>query len=188
LGKISNFQTASKGSITTRHSANELSCKGIRVLFAEDNPVNTKLMKILLKNLGCHFDAVPDGQVACNVLQKNHYDVVLMDVQMPIMNGLEATKIIQEEINNQIPIITLTAAALQEEKNKCYQSGMNDILLKPVSVEELKKNCIYGAISRATLQNSSLLMLDKMIKSSSLCLTNSLISKNKKIYGIGIPF
>jgi CheY-like chemotaxis protein len=131
--------TRSKGSITTRHSANELSCKGIRVLFAEDNPVNTKLMKILLKNLGCHFDAVPDGQAACNVLQKNHYDVVLMDVQMPIMNGLEATKIIQEEINNQIPIIALTAAALQEEKNKCYQSGMNDILLKPVSVEELKK-------------------------------------------------
>jgi two-component system, sensor histidine kinase and response regulator len=131
--------TRSNGSITTRHSANELSCKGIGVLFAEDNPVNTKLMKILLKNLGCHFDAVPDGQAACNALKKNHYDVVLMDVQMPVMNGLDATKIIKKEINNQIPIIALTAAALQEEKNKCYQSGMDDILLKPVKVEELKK-------------------------------------------------
>jgi signal transduction histidine kinase/CheY-like chemotaxis protein len=144
------------GPIITQHLAHELSCKGIRVLFAEDNPVNTKLMKILLKNLGCRFEAVPNGQAACRALEKNHYDVVLMDVQMPIMNGLDATKSIREEMKNQIPIIALTAAALQEEKQKCYQSGMDDILLKPVNVEELKdKLYLWGKLKGNPLETKS---------------------------------
>ena len=144
------------GSIITQHLAHELSCKGIHVLLAEDNPVNTKLMKILLKNLGCRFEAVPNGQAACQALEKNHYDVVLMDVQMPVMNGLDATKIIREEMNNQVPIIALTAAALQEEKQKCYQSGMDDILLKPVNVEELKdKLYLWGKLKGSPLEPKS---------------------------------
>jgi signal transduction histidine kinase/CheY-like chemotaxis protein len=143
-------------SIITRHLADELSCKGIRVLFAEDNPVNTKLMKILLKNLGCRFDAVTDGKAACHALKKNNYDMVLMDVQMPVMNGLDATKVIREEMNNQIPIVALTAAALQEEKQKCYQSGMNDILLKPVNVEELKdKLYLWGKLKGNPLESKN---------------------------------
>jgi two-component system sensor histidine kinase/response regulator len=127
------------GPIATRHMANELSCKGIRILLAEDNPVNVKLMEILLKNLGCTFDTVPDGQAACAALKKNDYDVVLMDVFMPVMNGLDATKTIREKINHQVPIIALTAAALQEEQAKCFASGMDDILLKPINVSELKE-------------------------------------------------
>lgn len=127
------------GPITTRHMADELSCKGIHILLAEDNPINVKLMKILLTNLGCTFDTVPDGQAACNALKKNDYDVVLMDVFMPVMNGLDATKNIRAEINTQVPIIALTAAALQEEQARCYESGMDDILLKPINVKELKE-------------------------------------------------
>ena len=127
------------GPIATRHMAGELSCKGIRILLAEDNPVNVKLMKIILRKMGCIFDTVPDGQAACNALKKSKYDVVLMDVHMPVMNGLDATNIIRKEINNQVPIIALTAAAMQEEKSKCYESGMDDIVLKPVNVEQLKE-------------------------------------------------
>jgi two-component system, sensor histidine kinase and response regulator len=127
------------GPIATRHMANELSCKGIHILLAEDNPVNVQLMEILLRNLGCTFDTVPDGQAACNALTKNEYDVVLMDVQMPVMNGLDATEKIREEINDQVPIIAITAAALQEEQARCYESGMDDILLKPINVLELKE-------------------------------------------------
>lgn len=127
------------GPIATRHMARELSCKGMHILLAEDNPVNVRLMEILLRNLGCTFDTVPDGQAACNALKKHSYDVVLMDVHMPVMNGLDATKKIKAEINNQVPIIALTAAALQEEQAKCYESGMEDILLKPINVNELKK-------------------------------------------------
>jgi two-component system, sensor histidine kinase and response regulator len=135
------------GSIATRYMARELSCKGIHILMAEDNPVNVKLMEILLGKFGCTFDTVPNGQAACHALKNNNYDVVLMDVFMPVMNGLDATKNIRAEINNQVPIIALTAAALQEEKEKCYESGMDDILLKPVNVEELKEKLrVWGKI------------------------------------------
>ena len=129
----------SGGPITTQLKACELSCQGIRLLLAEDNPVNVKLMEILLKKMGCAFDTVSDGQSACDAVKSNDYDVVLMDVHMPVMNGLDATKSIREQINSQIPIIALTAAAMQEEKEQCYASGMNAILLKPVNVEELKE-------------------------------------------------
>jgi signal transduction histidine kinase/CheY-like chemotaxis protein len=129
----------SNGQITTRHVADELSCKGIHILLAEDNPVNVKLMQILLRNLGCTFDMVPDGEAACRALKKKDYDVVLMDVHMPNMNGIDATHIIRKEIDNQVPIVALTAAAMQEEKAKCFESGMDDIVLKPVNVIELKE-------------------------------------------------
>jgi two-component system, NarL family, sensor histidine kinase BarA len=127
------------GPIATRHMASELSCKGMHILLAEDNPVNVRLMEILLRNLGCTFDTVPDGQAACNALKKNNYDVVLMDVFMPVMNGLDATKNIRQEMHHSVPIIALTAAALQEEQAKCYESGMDDILLKPININELKE-------------------------------------------------
>jgi CheY-like chemotaxis protein len=97
------------------------------------------LMEILLGKMGCAFDTVSDGQAACDAVKSNDYDVVLMDVHMPVMNGLDATKSIREQASSQIPIIALTAAAMQEEKAQCYASGMNDILLKPVNVEELKE-------------------------------------------------
>lgn len=131
--------TRPNGPITTRHMANELSCKGMRILLAEDNPVNVKLMKVHLKAFGCTFDTVANGQDACDALKKNNYDAVLMDVQMPIMNGLDATKMIRKEINSQVPIIAVTASALQEELKKCYQSGMDDILSKPINAKALKE-------------------------------------------------
>jgi two-component system, sensor histidine kinase and response regulator len=129
----------SRGPIATRHMAHELSCKGLRVLLAEDNPVNVKLIEIFLKNLGCSSDIVPDGQAACHALETHAYDVVLMDVQMPVMNGLDATQRIKADINPQVPIIALTAAALQEEIANCYASGMDDILLKPLKIEKLRE-------------------------------------------------
>jgi CheY-like chemotaxis protein len=145
----------SDGPITTRHMAHELSCKGLRILLAEDNPVNVKLMQILLKNLGCHFDAVSDGQAACDALDKNEYDAVLMDVHMPIMSGLDATKIIKKEMNHQVPIIALTAAAMQEEKAMCYACGMDDIILKPINVQELKeKLCTWGKLKDGSTAKS----------------------------------
>jgi signal transduction histidine kinase/DNA-binding response OmpR family regulator len=144
------------GPIATRHMANELSCKGIRILLAEDNPVNVKLMEVRLRKLGCVFDIVPDGQAACNALKKSDYDVVLMDVNMPVMNGLEATNKIRKEINNQVPIVALTAAAMQEEKAMCYESGMDDILLKPLNVEELKEKLhAWGKLKDRMIESGS---------------------------------
>jgi signal transduction histidine kinase/DNA-binding response OmpR family regulator len=129
----------SGGPVATRHMAQELSCKGMHILLAEDNPVNVRLMKILLSKLGCTFDTVSDGQAACSAFSENKYDIVLMDVQMPVMSGLDATKNIKEKMNSRVPIIALTAGALQEEKQKCYDAGMDDILLKPINIEELRE-------------------------------------------------
>ncbi|MEJ2157789.1 MAG: response regulator [Desulfobacteraceae bacterium] len=126
------------GPIATRHLADELSCKGMRVLLAEDNSINIRLMEIVLQNLGCDFDVVQDGKAACNALKIKDYDVVLMDVHMPVMNGLDATRQIKEKINPRVPIIALTAAALQEEKAKCSAAGMVDIVIKPVRIDELR--------------------------------------------------
>jgi signal transduction histidine kinase/CheY-like chemotaxis protein len=126
------------GPTAALHSKRESSCKGIRVLLAEDNPINSKLMQHILTILGCRFDIVLDGKAACKALKKKQYDVVLMDVQMPVMNGLDASRIIREDMNNPVPIIALTAAAFHEDKEKCYQSGMDDILLKPINVEDLR--------------------------------------------------
>ena len=141
--------------IAAEHLKHEFSCKGIHILLAEDNLVNVKLMQILLKKLGCTFDIVPDGQAACNALKNNDYDVVLMDVHMPVMNGLDATKNIRASINPQIPIIALTAAALPEEMAKCYASGMNDIVLKPVNVEKLKEKLwTWGKLKNRMIKSS----------------------------------
>jgi signal transduction histidine kinase/DNA-binding response OmpR family regulator len=131
--------------IATCHVTDELSCEGIRILVAEDNPLNVKLLEIILNNFGCDYDVVPDGEAACRDLRKYHYDVVLMDVHMPNMNGIDATYMIRKEINNQVPIIALTAAAMPEEKAKCFESGMDDIVLKPVNVNELKEKLYVWA-------------------------------------------
>ena len=146
--------TRPAGTIATRHMAHAHSCEGLRVLLAEDNPINVKLMEVILKNLGCVFDSVSDGQAACEALKGNEFDVVLMDVHMPVMNGLEATKNIREKINREVPIIALTAAAFQEEKAQCYESGMDDIVLKPVNVEELKEKLgVWGKIKGRIVEN-----------------------------------
>lgn len=135
------------GPITTRHTADELSCKGLRVLLAEDNSINIKLMQVVLMNLGCVFDSVTDGQAACKAIKSKDYDVVLMDMHMPVMNGLDATRVIREEINPQVPIIALTAAASEEDKARCLSSGMNDIVYKPVSLDELREKLhIWGIL------------------------------------------
>jgi two-component system, sensor histidine kinase len=65
-----------------------------------------------------------------------------MNVQMPVMSGLDATRIIKEEMNTQVPVIALTAGALQEEKQKCYEAGMDDIILKPINPEELREKLL----------------------------------------------
>jgi signal transduction histidine kinase/DNA-binding response OmpR family regulator len=158
----------SNGPIATRHMADELSCKGIHILLAEDNLVNVKLMEILLGNLGCTFDIVADGEAACRAVKKNDYDIVLMDVHMPNMNGIDATNAIRKEINHQVPIIALTAAAMQEDKTKCFEAGMDDIVLKPVNIGELKeKLCIWAKRK------------DSVIKSSSTCIGQSTVGDGK---------
>jgi len=109
----------------------------IRLLVAEDNKMNQNLLKHLLGNRQLHYQLVNNGQEALSALSKQHFDLVLMDLQMPEMDGYTATRKIREELQSNIPIIAMTAHAMSGEKEKCLQAGMNEYLSKPIREGEL---------------------------------------------------
>ena len=113
-------------------NANSEKEKKQRILVVEDNPMNQRLAALLLSDWGYDFDIVEDGKEAVNSLQNIDYQLILMDVQLPIMDGYEATFIIRNELKNTIPIIATTAHALKGEREKCLQIGMNDYISKPL--------------------------------------------------------
>ena len=135
-----------KGQIVTRHMANEFSCKGIKVLVVEDNKPNQMLMQEYSKELGCESEFTENGQKAIEKLKEgNTYNLILMDLHMPVMGGVEASKIIRKEVDKDIPIIALTAAVLKEDRESAEAAGMNGFLTKPIDIDDLKRKIIkYG--------------------------------------------
>jgi len=111
----------------------------LKILLAEDNKVNQKVTFKTLKNMGYDADLAENGQEAVNAALNNRYDLILMDIQMPVMDGLEATGLIQEKLKNKAcPIIIgLSAHALQESRDEALHEGMSDYLSKPVKIQEL---------------------------------------------------
>lgn len=111
------------------------------ILLAEDNLVNQKLACKILQNQGHHVDVVDNGELAVFAVQKHRYDVILMDVSMPVMGGIEATMAIRDYEDSaglgRIPIIALTAHAMLGDKEKCLQAGMNAYVSKPIRRVEL---------------------------------------------------
>jgi signal transduction histidine kinase/CheY-like chemotaxis protein/ligand-binding sensor domain-containing protein len=128
--------------LLTRHSLRE-SRSNLRVLLAEDNVVNQKLAKRLLEKMGHTVEIAEDGQIAVDMFSANKYDVVLMDVQMPIMDGLEATRKIREyeasENGDRVPIVAMTARAMKGDRQICLQAGMDQYLAKPFKTKELNR-------------------------------------------------
>ncbi len=125
--------------------------KKIKILVAEDNPMNQKLLQHLLAQWQIDFDMVRNGAEAVSVLEQRagDYAMVLMDIQMPEMDGYTATEKIRHSLNLQIPIIAMTAHALAGEKEKCLGTGMDDYISKPLHEEEL-----YKLISKYVQSNS----------------------------------
>lgn len=126
---------------------------GVRVLLVEDNPINQKVASQMLKKLQCDVTVVGDGQAAVAMVKKREYDVVYMDVQMPVMDGFEATAAIREWEETQArrtPIVAMTANAMVGDREKCLAAGMDDYLGKPVKPKELLDTLRkWSAISRA---------------------------------------
>jgi signal transduction histidine kinase/CheY-like chemotaxis protein len=109
----------------------------LNILIAEDNPVNQKLIGMILKKLGYEPLIVGDGSQAVAALKITPFDIVLMDVQMPEMDGLEATALIRASLKHQPVIIALTANALHEDRDQCLAAGMDDYLSKPLEPKKL---------------------------------------------------
>jgi CheY-like chemotaxis protein len=118
--------------------------KGLRILLAEDNLVNQKVAIKMLERLGYTADVAADGREVLAALESRPYDVVLMDVQMPEMDGLEATRSIRSTACHQPYIIAMTAHAMKGDREECLDAGMNDYISKPVRIEELKAALMHS--------------------------------------------
>jgi len=158
-------------SIVTRHTIAEQKRRAIRILLAEDNPMNRKLAVTILKRAGYYVDAVENGRRAVEALNSQPYHLILMDVQMPEMNGFEATSAIRNKDSEikRIPIVAMTAHAMKGDKQRCFKAGMDDYLPKPIEPQKLFE------------------IIEKWTKSSGLKDLSSDKIKSKKVYQINDP-
>lgn len=131
-GRVSNDPTSTGLAPQSRLAA--------RVLVAEDNAVNQKLVRKLLERIGCEVDLVATGTAAVEAADKHDYDVILMDCEMPGMDGIEATREIRrrERAGKRVPVVALTANAMRGDRERCLEAGMDDYVSKPFGRAELE--------------------------------------------------
>ena len=123
--------------------------KKINVLLVEDNLLNQKLASFILKKIGCHAEIASNGLEALEMIGKQNYDLILMDIQMPVMDGLQASMAIRKELHLDVPIVALTANTFQEDVENCLNAGMNDHLSKPYKEEQLIQMINKWSIKKA---------------------------------------
>ncbi len=142
LGRVLGIETPASADVPERPCcATELpGIEKMRILLAEDNTVNQKLVLWILEKWGCRANAVTTGKAALEALERSTFDLVLMDVQMPEMNGIEATREIRSRdavLGRHTPIIAMTAHAMEGDRQRCLDAGMDDYVPKPVRPPEL---------------------------------------------------
>ena len=125
--------------------------KGVKVLVVEDMELNQLLMRTLLEDFGFECDIAANGKLAIEKLKDNHFDIILMDLQMPEMNGFEATEYIRKTLKSKIPIVALTADVTTVDVTKCLEVGMNDYIAKPVD-ERLLFNKLVGLVKKPIIE------------------------------------
>lgn len=140
----------------------------LKILLAEDDLISRRLIKILIDKIGYNIKTVENGQQVIEEMKNNAYDLILMDIQMPILDGLEATKKIRDMENVQqskrIPVIAVTAHAMLGDKEKCLNSGMDDYMTKPIEeVELIKKIQKYTTSKEENLKIANIERLDNLL-------------------------
>jgi two-component system, sensor histidine kinase and response regulator len=127
--------------IVTRHSLVEDKKLQVKILMVEDNLLNQKLGLKIIEKFGYHATAVSNGKEAVKILSEQDFDLVFMDISMPVMGGYEATAVIRDSsssvLNHQVPIVAMTAHAMKGDREKCLESGMNDYIAKPIKPLEI---------------------------------------------------
>lgn len=147
-------ETPSEANLVTRHSLRE-AWESMRVLLAEDNQVNQRLAVHILERLGHHVQVAKNGQEALEMLEKSAFDLVLMDIQMPGMGGVEATQRIramEAQRGGHIPIVAMTAHAMAGDKERFLEAGMDAYISKPISQERLRE--VVRSLGRAPSEAS----------------------------------
>jgi CheY-like chemotaxis protein len=138
------FRQPQTGSLPPRAASSDFSMP-LRVLVAEDNPVNQRVALLLLKNEGHSVVLASNGAEAVEAFAREPFDLILMDAQMPVMNGYEATRAIRERegrTGKHTPIVALTAHAMKGDRETCVQAGMDDYLSKPIQSRELQATVV----------------------------------------------
>jgi CheY-like chemotaxis protein len=111
----------------------------LSLLMAEDNEINRKLAGLLFKRIGLSLDFAANGEEAVEAVKSNHYDLVFMDIEMPILTGVQATESINQTLGEKAPIIVaLTAHTMDGDRERFIEAGMTDYLTKPINLEQLK--------------------------------------------------
>jgi CheY-like chemotaxis protein len=137
------LQAVASPNVPLAEGAAQTTFEGLKVLLVEDNAVNQKVAKSLLVRMGCGVDTASNGIEAIATLQQKAFDVVFMDCQMPLMDGLDATRRIRAgqagERSQGVWILAMTAHAMPGDRERCIEAGMNDYLTKPVRMSDLQQ-------------------------------------------------
>jgi PAS domain S-box-containing protein len=140
VGQVLAPPAARSTELVTRHSLKEAQ-ESLHVLLVEDHVVNQKLAVTLLQRWGHQVTIADNGQIAVDMLARGTFDIVLMDMMMPVMDGLQATRLIRqaEAGAKHVPIIAMTANAMESDRERCIEAGMDDYLSKPIKAQELQQ-------------------------------------------------
>ena len=142
--------TGSAGLITV-HSMSERRPASLKILLADDNPVNCRIAVLMLEKAGHRIDVVEDGVDAVAAVEEKDYDLVLMDVQMPRMSGLEATERIRAlPVRSDVPVIAITANAMKGDDERCFAAGMSDYITKPIDRARLLSKVAEWGYAKAS--------------------------------------
>ncbi|MFT3702222.1 MAG: response regulator [Agriterribacter sp.] len=143
--------------------------KNISILLVEDNEMNTLLASAILQRIGADITEADNGMEAVNLLKKRAFDIVLMDLHLPVMNGLETTRYIRNTLNLDIPVIAITANVVNGEENKCLEAGMNAFISKPYTEKNLVEKIQYCFNNRKPPQQTEDILLYDLKTIASIC-------------------
>jgi len=145
-------EEAPRQKMITQYSIREDIKHSVRILLAEDNPVNQKLAKLMLTKAGYHVEVANNGKEAVEKFTSNpdNFDLIFMDIQMPEMDGMEATEIIRKKGFDTIPIVAITAHAMKGDRENCLKAGMDDYITKPI-----KRETVFKVIEKWVLKKEA---------------------------------